>query len=408
MSNRREKRISLLEMTEDFLTYQAQTSPYPLKLQIKRAMGSYIYDKDDKPYLDFIAGVSANTLGHQPSKVKEAIKTQLDMYMHVMVYGEFIQAPQLDLCRFLADKLPDTLNCTYLTNSGTEATEGAIKLAKRVTGRFEIIAAKNAYHGNTQGAMSICGKEEQINAFRPLVPGAKFIEFNKESDLENISEQTAAVVLETIQGGAGFIVPQNDYLKKVKKKCRQVGALLVLDEIQSGIGRTGKLFGFENFDVIPDILITGKGLGGGMPIGAFISSKELMESLKEKPKLGHITTFGGHPVIAAAALANLQQLYELKLMESIKKKEELMRSNLTHPSIKEIRGSGLMLALIFEDSDIVNYIIHQGLKKGLILFWLLYEPKAVRITPPLNISEEEIITGCSIINNLLQEYVVND
>lgn len=408
MSNRREKRISLSEMTEDFLTYQAQTSPYPLKLKIKRAMGSYIYDKDDKPYLDFIAGVSANTLGHQPSKVKEAIKTQLDKYMHVMVYGEFIQAPQLDLCRFLADKLPDTLNCTYLTNSGTEATEGAIKLAKRVTGRFEIIAAKNAYHGNTQGAMSICGKEEQINAFRPLVPGAKFIEFNKESDLENISEQTAAVVLETIQGGAGFIVPQNDYLKKVKKKCDEVGALLVLDEIQSGIGRTGQLFGFENFDVIPDILITGKGLGGGMPIGAFISSNELMESLKEKPKLGHITTFGGHPVIAAAALANLQQLYELKLMESIKKKEELMRANLTHPLIKEIRGSGLMLALIFEDSDIVNYIIHQGLKKGLILFWLLYEPKAVRITPPLNISEEEIITGCSIINNLLQEYVVND
>lgn len=408
MSNRREKRISLLEMTENFLTYQAQTSPNPLKLQIKRAMGSYIYDKDDKPYLDFIAGVSANTLGHQPSKVKEAIKNQLDTYMHVMVYGEFIQAPQLDLCRFLADKLPAALNCTYLTNSGTEATEGAIKLAKRVTGRFEIIAAKNAYHGNTQGAMSICGKGEQINAFRPLVPGVKFIEFNKESDLENISEQTAAVVLETIQGGAGFIVPQNDYLKKVKKKCRQVGALLILDEIQSGIGRTGKLFGFENFDVIPDILIAGKGLGGGMPIGAFISSKELMESLKEKPKLGHITTFGGHPVIAAASLANLQQLYELKLMESIKKKEELMRSKLTHPSIKEIRGSGLMLALIFEDSDIVNYIIHQGLKKGLILFWLLYEPKAVRITPPLNISEEEIIAGCSIINNLLQEYVVND
>ena len=408
MSNRREKRISLLEMTENFLTYQAQTSPNPLKLQIKRAMGSYIYDKDDKPYLDFIAGVSANTLGHQPSKVKEAIKAQLDTYMHVMVYGEFIQAPQLDLCRFLADKLPAALNCTYLTNSGTEATEGAIKLAKRVTGRFEIIAAKNAYHGNTQGAMSICGKGEQINAFRPLVPGVKFIEFNKESDLENISEQTAAVVLETIQGGAGFIVPQNDYLKKVKKKCDEVGALLVLDEIQSGIGRTGHLFGFENFDVIPDILIAGKGLGGGMPIGAFISSKELMESLKEKPKLGHITTFGGHPVIAAAALANLQQLYELKLMESIKKKEELMRSNLTHPSIKEIRGSGLMLALIFEDSDIVNYIIHQGLKKGLILFWLLYEPKAVRITPPLNISEEEIIAGCSIINNLLQEYVVND
>lgn len=395
-------------MTENFLTYQAQTSPNPLKLQIKRAMGSYIYDKDDKPYLDFIAGVSANTLGHQPSKVKEAIKAQLDTYMHVMVYGEFIQAPQLDLCRFLADKLPAALNCTYLTNSGTEATEGAIKLAKRVTGRFEIIAAKNAYHGNTQGAMSICGKGEQINAFRPLVPGVKFIEFNKESDLENISEQTAAVVLETIQGGAGFIVPQNDYLKKVKKKCRQVGALLILDEIQSGIGRTGKLFGFENFDVIPDILIAGKGLGGGMPIGAFISSKELMESLKEKPKLGHITTFGGHPVIAAASLANLQQLYELKLMESIKKKEELMRSKLTHPSIKEIRGSGLMLALIFEDSDIVNYIIHQGLKKGLILFWLLYEPKAVRITPPLNISEEEIIAGCSIINNLLQEYVVND
>ncbi len=391
-------------MNEDFLKYQAQTSPHPLALKIEKASGSYIYDDRGKAYLDFVAGVSANTLGHQPESVKKAIRDQLDRYLHVMVYGEFIQEPQLELCKFLADRLPPSLNCTYLTNSGTEATEGALKLAKRFTGRREIVAARNAYHGNTQGAMSVCGKEEQNRAFRPLIPGARFIRFNEIADLDIIGSNTAAVILETIQGGAGFILPREDYLKKVQERCRETGALLILDEIQAGIGRTGKLFGFMNYEVIPDILITGKGLGGGMPIGAFIASTEMMSVLRDRPKLGHITTFGGHPVIAAAALATLEELYEQNLMETMADKERLVRDHLEkHPLVKEIRGSGLMLALILEDPEKVNSLIHRALEEGLILFWLLYEPKAARITPPLNISREELITGCKIISNILDE-----
>lgn len=388
-------------MTEDFFKYQAQTSPHPLALKIERAIGSYIFDEQGKSYLDFVAGVSANTLGHQPEPVKEAIIGQLDKYMHVMVYGEFIQSPQLELCKFLAEKLPANLDCTYLTNSGTEATEGAIKLAKKVTGRREIVAAKNAYHGNTQGAMSVCGREEQNRAFRPLIPGTRLIRFNSLEDLETIGSNTAAVILETIQGGAGFIVPDQNYLLEVKKRCQEVGALLILDEIQSGIGRTGRLFGFMNFGVAPDILITGKGLGGGMPIGAFISSHAYMSSLKEKPTLGHITTFGGHPVISAAALATLRHLYDEGLMGGIKDKERLLRENLNHPLIQEIRGSGLMLALILEKAEQVNFLIHESLKEGLILFWLLYEPRAARITPALNISEADLLKGCHIIMSVL-------
>ncbi len=390
-------------MTEDFFAYQAQTSPHPLALKIERAEGSYLYDDQGKSYLDFVAGVSANTLGHQPPAVKQAIQDQMDKYMHVMVYGEFIQSPQVELCRFLADKLPESLNCTYLTNSGTEATEGAIKLAKRITGRAEIVAARSAYHGNTQGAMSVCGREEQNRAYRPLIPGARFIHFNNQADLETIGPNTAAVILETIQGGAGFIVPRDGYLKKVRERCDEMGALLILDEIQSGIGRTGRLYGFMNYGIEPDIVITGKGLGGGMPIGAFISSRENMSALTDNPKLGHITTFGGHPVIAAAALATLRELYDCNWMGKVKDKEKLLREHLRHDRILEIRGQGLMLALILEDSEKVNYLIHQSLEKGLILFWLLYEPRAARITPPLNISDSDLIKGCRIITQILDE-----
>lgn len=388
-------------MKSDFLTYQAQTSSHPLLLEIKKAKGSYIYDKNDKEYLDFIAGVSANTLGHQPEKVVKAIKDQVDKYMHVMVYGEFIQEAQLELAKLMASKLPDSLNCSYLTNSGTEATEGALKLAKRVTGRFEIIAAKNAYHGNTQGAMSVCGNEEQNGAFRPLIPGVSFIGFNNEADLQKINEHTAAVILETIQGGAGFIVPQNDYLRKVRNRCNEVGALMILDEIQCGIGRTGTFFGFQQYHIVPDIVITGKGLGGGMPIGAFISSKSYMSMLTSNPKLGHITTFGGHPVIAAAALATLRTLFDSTLMEQTSQKEVLIRELLIHEDIEEIRGRGLMLALIMKNQETANHLVLTGLKKGILLFWLLYEPRAVRITPPLTISNKEIRKGCEIIIDLL-------
>ncbi|MFD1316689.1 aspartate aminotransferase family protein [Namhaeicola litoreus] len=388
-------------MKKDFLKYQAQTSPHPLILEVSHAKGTYIYDKKGKAYLDFVAGVSANTLGHQHPAVTAAIKKQLDSYTHVMVYGEFIQEPQLALAKILVKHLSSKLNCVYLTNSGTEATEGALKLAKRVTGRYEIVAAKNAYHGNTMGAMSVCGNEDQNRAFRPLIPGSKFVEYNSISDLEKITEKTAGVILETIQGGAGFIEPKNDYLIKVKERCEEVGALLILDEIQTGVGRTGRFFGFQNYNVIPDILITGKGLGGGMPIGAFVSSGEFMQHLKSNPKLGHITTFGGHPVIAAAGLATIQTLYEEDLMSTVLEKELLIRSLLIHPSIKEIRGRGLMLALILDDAKLVNKIIINGLKSGIVLFWLLYEPNAVRLTPPLTISNEEIKLGCNLILKLL-------
>ncbi len=389
-------------MKNDFLKYQAQTSPHPLLLEIKKARGSYVYDTNDKKYLDFIAGVSVNTLGHQPTPVVEAIKDQLDRYMHVMVYGEFVQGPQLELTKILAKHLPESLNCTYLTNSGTEATEGALKLAKRVTGRFEIVSAKNAYHGNTQGSMSVCGREEQNGAFRPLIPGVSFVEFNKESDLLKIDKNTAGVILETIQGGAGFIEPHNNYLKKVRERCDQVGALLILDEIQSGIGRTGTFFAFQQYDVTPDILITGKGLGGGMPIGAFISSQAQMSLFVSNPKLGHITTFGGHPIICAAALATLRTLFNSTLMEETSEKEALIRKFLVHESIVEIRGKGLMLALIMKTTEAADQLILSGMKTGILLFWLLYEPRAVRITPPLTISNGEIKKGCKLILDMLK------
>ncbi|WP_298424856.1 aspartate aminotransferase family protein [uncultured Kordia sp.] len=389
-------------MKEDFFTYQAQTTPHPLAMEVSHADGSYIYDTNNKAYLDFVAGVSACSLGHKHPRVVKAIKDQLDKYLHVMVYGEYVQKTAVEFTKLLATQLPDPLEKTYLTNSGTEAIEGAMKLAKRVTGRSELIAAKHAYHGNTQGAMSIMGFEERKQAFRPLLPDVNFIEFNNEGDLGKITSKTAGVILETIQGGAGFIEPKNKYLKKVKERCEAVGALLILDEIQPGFGRTGKLFGFQNYDVIPDIVVMGKGMGGGMPVGAFTASAKLMDSLQDQPKLGHITTFGGHPVIAAASLATLQEITESDLMTQTLEKEKLFRSLLQHKYIEEIRGKGLMLSLIVKNSDIANQIILGCQEEGLILFWLLFEPKAVRITPPLTISEEEIKLGCAIILKVLQ------
>jgi len=389
-------------LKSDFFKYQAQTSEHPLAIEISRAQGSYVYDMDNKAYLDFIAGVSANTLGHNHPAISTAITDQVSKFSHVMVYGEFVQDPCVKLCKFIANHCPTPLDTTYLTNSGTEATEGALKLAKRATGRHEIIAAKNSYHGNTQGSMSVSGAEQQNRAFRPLIPGIKFIGFNNEKDLEKITTNTAAVILETIQGGAGFIIPTNNYLQKVRERCNQVGALLILDEIQSGIGRTGKLFCFEHHNIVPDIIITGKGLGGGMPIGAFIASNQRMSLLKTNPKLGHITTFGGHPVIAAAALATLENLYQENLMVQIAEKETLFRKLLQHPSIVEIRGQGLMLAPIFKNPEIASKVILGCLEKGLFLFWLLFEGSAVRITPPLNISTDEIKKGCAIIISVIE------
>ena len=390
-------------MIHDFFKYQAQTSPYPLALEVSHAKGSYVYDTQGNAYLDFVAGVSACTLGHQPQRVNDAIKKQLDTYSHVMVYGEYAQHPATELCKLLADNLPYPLTKTYLVNSGTEAIEGALKLARRVTGRSQLISCHNAYHGNTMGSMSVMGFEERKQIFRPLIPDVDFITFNNEADLEKITTKTAGILLETIQGGAGFIEPQNDFLKKVRQRCDEVGALMLLDEIQPGFGRTGKLFGFQNYDVIPDVVVMGKGMGGGMPVGAFTAAASLMDLLSHDPKLGHITTFGGHPVIAAACLATLQELTETELMAQTLEKEQLFRSLLIHPLIKEIRGRGLMLAAMTETPEITNEIELRCHKRGLILFWLLFEGCAVRITPPLTISEDEIRKGCAILHDVLEE-----
>ncbi|QLE02274.1 aspartate aminotransferase family protein [Galbibacter sp. BG1] len=391
-------------MKKDFLKYQAQTGPSPLGMEVSHAKGSYIYDIDGKAYLDFVAGVSANTLGHSHPDIVQAVQEQAASYMHVMVYGEYAQKPAVDYAKLLAEQLPPSLSTTYLVNSGTEAIEGAMKLAKRATGRAEIVGAKNAYHGNTQGAMSLMGFEERKMAYRPLLPGIKFITFNNEEDLKKITPKTAGVLIETIQGGAGFIEPVNDFLNKVKQRCEEVGALLILDEIQPGFGRAGKLFGFMNYKVLPDILVIGKGMASGMPVGAFVSSSDTMALLKESPKMGHITTFGGHPVIAAAALATLKKLVNSNLMQEALEKEKLFRARLVHPLIKEIRGRGLMLAVIVEKPEITNFLVLEGMKRGLILFWLLFETKAIRITPPLTISNEEIEKGCTLILELLNEW----
>ncbi|APA00102.1 aspartate aminotransferase family protein [Flavobacterium commune] len=394
-------------MDNDFIKYQAQTSPYPLGMEVSHAIGSYIYDTNNKKYLDFVAGVSACTLGHQPPRVNQAIKDQLDKYSHVMVYGEYSQSPAVEYCKLMASLLPAPLDKTYLVNSGTEAIEGSLKLARRVTGRSQLISCHNAYHGNTMGSMSVMGFEERKQAFRPLIPDVDFITFNNEADLEKITTKTAGVLLETIQGGAGFIEPQNDFLKKVRARCTEVGAMMILDEIQPGFGRTGTLFGFQNYDIVPDIIAMGKGMGGGMPVGAFTASSAMMDLLTENPKLGHITTFGGHPVIAAACLATLKEITETKLMQEALEKEKLFRSLLVHPLIQEVRGKGLMLAAMTANAEITNEVILKCQDKGLILFWLLFEGCAIRITPPLTISNEEIREGCSIILTVMDEVMAS-
>ncbi|MFL2572291.1 MAG: aspartate aminotransferase family protein [Flavobacteriaceae bacterium] len=386
-----------------FKDFQAQTTPYPMGLEIVHAKGCYLYDNNKKKYLDLVAGVSACSLGHRHPIVVRAIKRQLGKYLHVMVYGEFVQKEPVLLAKLLADHLPQQLNTTYLTNSGTEAIEGALKLAKRVTGRAEIIAANKAYHGNTMGAMSVMGYELRKSAYRPLIPGTCFIEFNNHDDLKKITNQTAAVILETIQGGAGFILPENGYLNKVKKRCVEVGAMLILDEIQPGIGRTGKLFAFMDHDVAPDILVIGKGLGGGLPVGAFIADQKHMVKLKEAPSLGHITTFGGNPVIAAACRATLETILKSSLIENTINKEKIFRKLLIHPKIKEIRGKGLMLALIMDDAKIAQLLVKSCMNEGVLLFFLLFEPAAVRISPPLNISEKQVKKACNIIIKVLNQ-----
>ncbi|RPG57037.1 MAG: aspartate aminotransferase family protein [Flavobacteriales bacterium TMED96] len=388
---------------KDFLTYQAKTTPNPLGLEVSKAKGSYIFDSKGKKYLDFVAGISACSLGHRHPEIIKAIKKQLNKFLHVMVYGEYVQEPTVKLCKKLASLLPKNLEVTFLTNSGTEAIEGAMKLAKRYTKKSNFIAAKNSYHGSTQGALSLLGVKNQKKGYGPLLPKVNFIDFNSNKDLIKIDNNTAAVILETVQGGAGFIIPKTGYLNNVKKRCREVGALLILDEIQPGIGRTGNMFAFQKYDVEPDILVIGKGLGGGLPIGAFCSSREMMKKFEYKPSLGHISTFGGNPVIASAGLSVLETLENEKILEKIKKKEKLIRSLLKHKKIKSINGTGLMLAIILERKSDVEKLVKESMGKGLILFYLLWNNLAVRITPPLNISDRDLIKGCKIILKILDE-----
>lgn len=390
-------------MKQDFLKYQAQTSPYPLGMEVSHAVGSYIYDTNNKKYLDFVAGVSACSLGHQHPRVNQAIIDQLNKYSHVMVYGEYAQHPAVEYCKLLVENLHPSLNKVYLVNSGTEACEGALKLVRRVTGRSQLISCHNAYHGNTMGSMSVMGFEERKQIFRPLIPDVDFITFNNEDDIQKITTKTAGIILESIQGGAGFIEPKNDFLAKVKKRCEEVGALMIIDEIQPGFGRTGKLFGYENYNVVPDVVIIGKGMAGGMPVGGFIANSNYMDLLTHDPKLGHITTFGGHPVIAAASLATLKEILEKDYTAQSLAKEKLFRSLLVHPLIEEIRGKGLMLAAMTKNAEITNKVILKCQDKGLILFWLLFETKAIRISPPLTISEDEIREGCGIIIEAMNE-----
>jgi acetylornithine/succinyldiaminopimelate/putrescine aminotransferase len=382
----------------------AQTNESPYLIEVSKAEGIYIWDKNGKRYIDMIAGVAVNNIGHRHPKIVEAIKNQADQYLHVMVYGEFIQDVQIDLANALQNVLPSSLSCNYIVNSGTEANEGALKLAKRYTGRHEIVAFRDSYHGSTHGSLSVSGNETKKAAFRPLLPAVKFIDFNKEEQLNAIDSNTAAVIVETIQGDAGVRIPTKAFLKSLRERCTEVGALLIFDEIQAGIGRTGKMFAFEHFEVTPDILTLGKGLGGGMPIGAFISSKEIMSKLTHEPMLGHITTFGGHPVICASAAACLDVLaHENWIKEADKKGMQLENMLKSNSEILEIRRIGLMFAIDMESTERVQLVVDKCLELGLISFWFLSHPHSFRLSPPLSISNEEIKEAGEIILKAITE-----
>ncbi len=380
-----------------FLNHLAQTSPFPFLIPIEKAEGVFLFGPDGKRYFDMISGIGVSNVGHRHPHVIQAIKNQLDKHMHVMVYGEYIQSPSNLLAKNLADLLPSTLNCSYFVNSGTEANEAALKLAKRVTGRTEIISCKKSYHGSTHGSMSISGNEVKKRAFRPLLPGVKFIEFNNEEELNQISERTACVIMETVQGDAGVRVPSKKYLQSVRKKCNETGAQLILDEIQCGMGRTGTMFAFEQFGIVPDILTIGKAFGGGLPIAAFISSHEKMKLLTHDPMLGHITTFGGNPVCCASALATLEVIQNEKLLDQVEAKGKLIESLLQHKKVREVRRIGLMFAIDFENEDQVNRIVNYCKENGVIGYWFLSHPYSFRLAPPLTISEHEIREACSVI-----------
>jgi acetylornithine/succinyldiaminopimelate/putrescine aminotransferase len=382
----------------------AQTSPAPLGLEIDRAKGIDLYDRSGKVYKDLISGISVSNLGHGHPEVVEAVKQQAEKHMHLMVYGEYIQSPQTELAELMASLLPSPLDNFYFVNSGTEAVEGAMKLAKNYTGHYEVVAFKNAYHGSTQGSLSLMGNETLKQPFRPLVPGVRHIEFNNEEQLELITEKTACVIIEPVQSEAGVIVAEKSFIKRLRERCTETGALLVFDEIQTGMGRTGKLFCFEHYGVVPDVLLTSKAFGGGMPLGAFISSKEIMGTLAGHPALGHLTTFGGHPVCCAAAITALKVLLREKYFGQVASKENLFRKLLSgQPSIKEIRSKGLLLAIDLGDAEMVQKVIRYCLEDGVVLDWFLFNSESIRIAPPLIITDEEIVNACLVIVEALKK-----
>ena len=392
-----------MNQRELFLKHVAQTSPAPLALEIVKAEGCRMWDADGKEYIDLIAGISVCNVGHRHPKVLSAIQEQLNKYMHLIVYGEFVETPQVQYAKLLTDHLPQSLNSVYFTNSGTEATEGAMKLAKRVANRAEIVAFKNSYHGSTQGALSIMGDEYWRNAFRPLLPGVHHASYNSFEDLSLITTKTACVIAETIQAEAGVNAPLREWIQALRKRCTETGTLLILDEIQCGFGRNGSLWAFEQFDVVPDVLLLGKALGGGMPLGAFVANRELMWQLTENPVLGHISTFGGHPVCCAAGMAAMEVLLEEKRVDSVFEKEQLFRSLLQHPKVEAIRSRGLMMTLVFDSFETNKKIIDACIANGVITDWFLFAANCLRIAPPLTITEEEIKKACAVIVGCLGE-----
>jgi acetylornithine/N-succinyldiaminopimelate aminotransferase len=392
-----------MNQRELFFRHLAQTSATALGLEIVKASGVKLYDAAGKEYIDCIAGISVSNIGHCHPEVVAAVKGQADQYLHLLVYGELIQSPQVQFARLLAEQLPPSLNCVYFTNSGTEATEGAMKLAKRATGRTGIVAFKNSYHGSTQGALSVMGDEYWRNAFRPLLPGISLLDFNRFESLDEISETTACVILEIIQAERGVNPARPGWVRALRQKCDRTGTLLVLDEVQTGFGRTGTLWGFHQMDIIPDILLLGKALGGGMPLGAFIADRELMRKLSENPALGHITTFGGHPVCCAAGMAAMKVLLREDLIRQVLKKEELFRTLLVHPRIREVRSRGLLMAIEFDSFETNKKIIDRCIQKGVLLDWFLFAPQCMRIAPPLVIAEEQIREVSAIIIESISE-----
>jgi acetylornithine/succinyldiaminopimelate/putrescine aminotransferase len=392
-------------LRQRFLQHVAQTSDIPMMLEIEQAEGSFLFDRSGKKYLDLIAGISVSVLGHRHPAVVKAVKTQADRYLHTLVYGEYVLSPQVQLAELLARHLPSPLDSVYFVNSGSEATEGAMKLAKRFTGRAEIIACREAYHGSTQGAASLMWPKFFTQAFHPLLPGIRHIDFNCEMDLDKITTRTACVILETVQAEAGVRLPEKDFLKKLRQRCTDVGALLVLDEIQAGYGRTGTLWAFEQYGIVPDVLLLAKGMGGGMPIGAFVASKAVMASLSFEPPLGHITTFGGHPVCCAAALATLKFLTESDLIKQVKKKEALFRQLLTHPAIRQVRSAGLLMAVEIGEFEILRKVILECLENGVVTDWFLFNDRSLRIAPPLTISEEEIRRACEVVKGAVEKVI---